>query len=63
MMEKVVELADRETPVEVSVENYFGCGVGLCVGCTVDTHSGYKRACVDGPVFDGRTILWDKMPD
>ncbi len=63
MMEKVVKLADINTPVEVSVENYFGCGVGLCVGCTVDTTTGYRRACVDGPVFDGRTILWDKMPD
>jgi dihydroorotate dehydrogenase electron transfer subunit len=63
MMEKTVRLADANTPVEVSVENYFGCGVGLCVGCTVDTVDGYKRACVDGPVFDGRTILWDKMPD
>ena len=63
MMFKTVKLVDAGTPVEVSVENYFGCGVGLCVGCTVDTVSGYKRACVDGPVFDGRTILWDKMPD
>lgn len=63
MMEKVVELADAATPVEVSVENYFGCGVGLCVGCTVDTVSGYRRACIDGPVFDGRSILWDKIPD
>ena len=63
MMEKIVNLADVNTPVEVSVENYFGCGAGLCVGCTVDTVTGYKRACVEGPVFDGRTILWDKMPD
>ncbi len=63
MMEKTVRLADSDTPVEVSVENYFGCGVGLCVGCTVDTVTGYRRACVDGPVFDGRSILWDKMPD
>lgn len=63
MMEKTVRLADAGTPVEVSVENYFGCGVGLCVGCTIDTVTGYRRACVDGPVFDGRSILWGKMPD
>ena len=61
MMEKVVQLADINTPVEISVENYFGCGVGICVGCTVDTVTGYKRACIDGPVFDAREILWDKM--
>lgn len=63
MMMKTVGLAGPDTPVEVSVENYFGCGVGICVGCTVDTTEGYLRACVDGPVFDGRKILWDKMPD
>ena len=63
MMRKTVELAHENIPVEVSVENYFGCGVGLCVGCTVDTVDGYKKACVEGPVLDGRIILWDKMPD
>jgi len=62
MMERVVKLVHENVPVEVSVENYFGCGVGLCVGCTVDTLDGYKRACVDGPVFDGRYILWENMP-
>jgi dihydroorotate dehydrogenase electron transfer subunit len=63
MMGKIVKLAHKNVPVEVSVENYFGCGVGLCVGCTVDTVDGYKRACVEGPVMDGRKILWDNMPD
>ncbi len=62
MMHRVVKLVHENVPVEVSVENYFGCGVGLCVGCTVDTVDGYRRACVDGPVFDGRKILWENMP-
>jgi dihydroorotate dehydrogenase electron transfer subunit len=44
-------------PVEVSLENYFGCGIGLCVGCSVETVSGQKRACVDGPVFRGADLL------
>jgi len=56
-------MVNESTEVEVSVENYFGCGVGLCVGCTVDTVDGYRRACVDGPVFDGRKILWENMPE
>ena len=63
MMERTVLLSHKGSAVEVSVENYFGCGVGLCAGCTVDTVDGYKRACAEGPVFDGRKILWDKMPD
>lgn len=46
-------------PIEASLERYFGCGIGLCSGCAVATNEGYKRACVDGPVFDAHTVLWD----
>lgn len=45
--------------VEVSVENYFGCGIGLCSGCAVETGQGMIRACMEGPVIDGKTIIWD----
>lgn len=62
MMKKVAALAGT-TPVEVSVENYFGCGIGLCSGCSIETAEGMKRACVDGPVFNGAEIRWDSMPD
>lgn len=53
--------AGTDTPIEVSLENYFGCGVGLCSGCTVETVSGLKRACVDGPVMDARAVRWDSL--
>ncbi len=43
---------------EVSLENYFGSGIGICSGCSVKTKQGMKRACVDGPVFDGDSINW-----
>jgi dihydroorotate dehydrogenase electron transfer subunit len=59
MKELMRVLAGVETPVEVSLENYFGCGVGLCSGCSVETVSGNRRACVDGPVMDGRIIKWE----
>ncbi len=49
------------TPLEISMENYFGCGIGLCSGCTVVTKEGNKRACVDGPVMDGRNIDWESF--
>lgn len=62
MMKKTTSLVHPDTEIEVSMENYFGCGVGICVGCTVDTVDGYKRACIDGPVMDGRKILWENMP-
>lgn len=54
---------NMKVPVEVSLENYFGCGIGLCSGCTVETSDGQKRACVDGPVMDGASILWESVRD
>lgn len=62
MMAKTVSLLRKKKAlVQVSVENYFGCGVGLCSGCTVETVDGNKRACVDGPVLDGRSIEWPSI--
>ncbi len=61
MMAKLVEIfRQSKSIVEASVENYFGCGVGLCAGCVVETNSGNRRACIDGPVFDARTVMWRK---
>lgn len=61
MMAEVSRICGSAVPVEVSLENYFGCGIGLCVGCTVETEQGFKRACVDGPVMDGSLIKWDSL--
>ncbi len=35
-----------------SLENYMACGFGVCLGCVVETIGGYKRVCVEGPVFN-----------
>ncbi len=62
MMARLMETVGKEgLPVEVSLENYFGCGIGLCSGCTVETIKGLRRACVDGPVMDGRLIVWNSI--
>lgn len=55
--------SNMQIPVEASLENYFGCGIGLCSGCTVETTAGQKRACVEGPVMDGSSILWQSVSD
>ncbi len=62
MMQRIVEvLGDNPVPVEASIEKHFGCGIGVCYGCTVETTEGQKRACIDGPVFDGKVIRWDSI--
>jgi len=33
------------------------CATGICFACSVETHSGQKLVCRDGPVFDLRDIV------
>ncbi len=42
--------------VQVSFEQFMGCGIGVCRACVIDTKSGLKRVCKDGPVFDLKDI-------
>jgi dihydroorotate dehydrogenase electron transfer subunit len=45
-----------------SIENRMGCGVGVCLGCSIPTaDGGYKLTCRDGPVFDADMVSWDKL--
>lgn len=65
MLAAVARLADRYgRPSQVSVERTMGCGLGGCYSCVIrvrkDTSTGhFVRSCIDGPVFDGRGIVWD----
>lgn len=43
----------------VSLEARMACGIGGCMGCAVETIFGWKRVCVDGPVFGSREVVWD----
>jgi len=41
---------------QVSFEQFMGCGLGFCCGCTIVTNQGYKKVCKDGPVFNLRDV-------
>ena len=41
---------------QASFEQFMGCGIGACCGCSIETKSGYKKVCKDGPVFNLREI-------
>lgn len=64
MLAAVTEVARRqELPCQVAVEEHMACGVGVCWTCVMpirgrDGHVRNRRACIDGPVFSGRTIDW-----
>lgn len=47
-----------DIPGEISLEERMGCGFGICMGCSIQTASGPKRVCKEGPVFKKEEILW-----
>lgn len=52
----------REANVQcyLSLEQKMACGMGVCLGCTIQTVDGYKRCCKDGPVFPGQKIIFEE---
>jgi dihydroorotate dehydrogenase electron transfer subunit len=56
----------RRIPCQVSVEELMACGLGVCWTCTVpvlakDGRGWWNlRACVEGPVFNGARIWWER---
>jgi dihydroorotate dehydrogenase electron transfer subunit len=38
-------------PVQVALERPMACGMGVCLGCVVETTGGLHTVCRDGPVF------------
>ena len=62
MLKAVAALArEFDLPCQVSLEEHMACAVGGCAGCAVEVTVGgqraMKRVCVDGPVFDARTVF------
>ena len=59
MMRSVaVSVVDAGITCQVSAERLMACGVGACLSCVIETTSGKRRCCVDGPVFDAREVVW-----
>lgn len=62
MLEATAKLArEFDLPCQVSLEEFMACAVGGCAGCVVNVQTpqgpAMKRVCVDGPVFDARTVF------
>lgn len=58
MMNKIINnCRDKNIKCYVSLERRMACGMGACLGCTVETKKGNKRACKDGPVFDSEELM------
>jgi len=63
MLKRLGEMiADCPVTCQVLMEERMACGMGACLGCTIEvsTPAGveYRQVCTDGPVFDLRSIVW-----
>lgn len=55
MLVSLTELVERyRVPLQLSLERYMKCGVGLCGHCVIDGNG--TRVCLEGPVFDARQL-------
>lgn len=58
MMNKIIkDCMENNIKCYVSLERRMACGMGACLGCTVETKRGNKRACKDGPVFSSEELI------
>ena len=67
MLHATVDLAKRfGHHCLVSMENRMGCGLGVCLGCSIRVrgsgHEAYQRVCTEGPVFWADKVVWDGTP-
>lgn len=64
MLKRLSEtLLANPIPCQVSLEERMACGLGACLGCSVETNGRaaggpYMRVCKDGPVFNIQDIAW-----
>jgi len=64
MLKAVAEICRRyDIALQVSMEAYMACGVGVCHGCSIPigkmSNWVYKRVCKDGAVFPGDQVRWE----
>jgi len=65
MLASVAQIAaEKNIDCQVSMERRMACGIGLCQSCAVEckvpgsNDTVYKMCCQDGPVFDGREVVF-----
>lgn len=47
-----------EIPGQLSLDERMACGFGICMCCSLETRSGAKRICKEGPVFSKDELIW-----
>ena len=66
MLAEVAKLAAKHNiDCQVSMERMMACGIGVCQSCAVETRATgqtetvYKLCCKDGPIFNGKDLVFE----
>jgi dihydroorotate dehydrogenase electron transfer subunit len=57
---------DTDVVHQCAVEESMACGIGICMTCVLPVKNGdgtvsMLRSCIDGPVMDGASVMWDSV--
>jgi dihydroorotate dehydrogenase electron transfer subunit len=58
MMEALADKCRDKTELILSMESHMACGIGACLGCTIQTLRGMERVCKEGPVFNAKEVIF-----
>jgi dihydroorotate dehydrogenase electron transfer subunit len=50
---------ERGVEAQLALEAGMACGFGACFGCVVQTRTGWRRLCVDGPIVRAAELAED----
>lgn len=66
MLARTAKVArNRRIDCQMSMERRMGCGIGLCQSCAIECRVDgsqetiYKLCCKDGPVFEGKEVVFN----
>ncbi len=61
MLKEVAGLSMQHgIPAWISLEEKMACGIGACLGCSVDCIGGYRSVCSTGPVFPAEEVIFNE---
>jgi dihydroorotate dehydrogenase electron transfer subunit len=62
MMQRVSEICQQQgLDCYVMLERTMACGIGVCLGCSIETQAGMQKICEDGPIFKAEEVIWHEL--
>lgn len=59
MMKALASICKDKTKLWLSMESHMACGIGACLGCTIQTQRGMETVCKEGPVFNASEVIFN----